>query len=42
MSWPNAFLEAVQTVCWTFIIWRIGAFLARAIAEAHNWDQRSK
>ena len=42
MTWPAAFLEAVQTVCWTFIIWRFGVFCARWYAQAHYWDQRSK
>jgi hypothetical protein len=25
MSWPQAFYDGVCVVCWTFIIWRVGA-----------------
>lgn len=25
MTWPEAFLKGVEAICWTFIIWRVGA-----------------
>lgn len=28
MNWPEAFTTGVSYVCWTFIVWRAGAFIA--------------
>ncbi len=25
MTWPEAFYKAVESICWTFIVWRFGA-----------------
>jgi hypothetical protein len=25
MTWPEAFYKSIEGVCWTFIVWRIGA-----------------
>lgn len=35
MTWPEAFVTSVQYVCWTFIVWRMGAGVSRHLAEWH-------
>jgi hypothetical protein len=36
MTWPEAFYDSVCAVCWTFIIWRVGAFTAAWAREVYR------